>query len=259
MFMTTHPIEKVKENDLKVLYNSNNSIIQDDISKKDNANILNDKYKDNSNNDIANLDNVKDIFSKPSESVIIDTTIEDSNIRNKLKEDNEKRIYNEKRENISRVNDITKKAIEKAQKIKEEKEKKERAEKERKERAEREAKAKREALEKEKVLAEVKNNNKNIIDITKIKGKKIKVELTGFSDPETVAGIKPHDGTIAVPYEIPLGTKIYIPGYGVCTAEDRGSAIKIKKDGTYKIDIWKPTAEKAWDVGLVQSVAYVIG
>ena len=43
----------------------------------------------------------------------------------------------------------------------------------------------------------------------------------------TATGTVPHYGTVAVdPSVIPLGTKMYIPGYGIGTAEDTGGAIK---------------------------------
>jgi len=43
----------------------------------------------------------------------------------------------------------------------------------------------------------------------------------------TASGTLPHYGTIAVdPNLIPLGTKVYIPGYGIAVAEDTGGAIK---------------------------------
>lgn len=43
----------------------------------------------------------------------------------------------------------------------------------------------------------------------------------------TASGTVPHYGTIAVdPTVIPLGTKMYIPGYGIGTAEDTGGAIQ---------------------------------
>ncbi len=44
---------------------------------------------------------------------------------------------------------------------------------------------------------------------------------------KTATGTIPHYGTIAVdPRVIPLGTKMYIPGYGIGIAEDTGGAIK---------------------------------
>jgi len=43
----------------------------------------------------------------------------------------------------------------------------------------------------------------------------------------TATGTRAHFGTVAVdPKVIPLGTKMYIPGYGIGTAEDTGGAIK---------------------------------
>lgn len=42
----------------------------------------------------------------------------------------------------------------------------------------------------------------------------------------TASGIFPYRGAVSVPPSIPLGTKLYIPGYGYATALDRGGAIK---------------------------------
>ena len=248
MAVVLHQIEQPKQNDLKVLYNSNNSIIQNDISKKDD--VISDKYIKDDKKSVGDIENVEDVFSKPSESIIIDTSIDNANLSNKLENENKKRIVEEKDKNILRAEDIAKKAKEEA----------ERKEKKAKEEAERKKQEKLK-LESEKKQINIKEHDLikgKILDLKKIKGKKIKVELTGFCDPETASGVKPHNGTIAVPYEIDFGTRIYIPGYGVCVSEDRGGAIKLKKDGTYKIDIWRPTEKLANDVGLVQTEAYIL-
>jgi|SRR5690606_16109893 3D (Asp-Asp-Asp) domain-containing protein len=54
-------------------------------------------------------------------------------------------------------------------------------------------------------------------------------ETTGYTHTgnRTATGTWPKRGTLAVdPRVIPLGTKIYIPGYGVGVAEDTGGAVK---------------------------------
>jgi 3D (Asp-Asp-Asp) domain-containing protein len=60
--------------------------------------------------------------------------------------------------------------------------------------------------------------------------KTMDVQATGYTstgNAKTATGTTPHHGTIAVdPDVIPLGTKMYIPGYGVGVAEDTGGAIK---------------------------------
>ena len=51
---------------------------------------------------------------------------------------------------------------------------------------------------------------------------------------KTASGMKPQRGVIAVdPRVIPLGTKLYIPGYGNCIAGDTGGAIK-----GHKVDLF---------------------
>lgn len=57
----------------------------------------------------------------------------------------------------------------------------------------------------------------------------LKVSTTAYSytGSRTATGKKPKKGTIAVdPRVIPLGTRLYIPGYGYGVAEDTGGAIK---------------------------------
>lgn len=57
------------------------------------------------------------------------------------------------------------------------------------------------------------------------------VEATGYTHTgsRTATGTYPKRGTIAVdPDVIPLGTKLYIPGYGYGTAEDTGGAVNGK-------------------------------
>jgi 3D (Asp-Asp-Asp) domain-containing protein len=57
----------------------------------------------------------------------------------------------------------------------------------------------------------------------------MRVEATGYTatGSRTATGTYPHRGTVAVdPSVIPLGTKLYIPGYGYGVAEDTGGAIK---------------------------------
>ncbi|MBN2908433.1 G5 domain-containing protein [Polycladomyces sp. WAk] len=60
--------------------------------------------------------------------------------------------------------------------------------------------------------------------------KTMDVEATGYTssgNAKTATGTTPRRGTIAVdPDVIPLGTKMYIPGYGVGVAEDTGGAVK---------------------------------
>lgn len=58
--------------------------------------------------------------------------------------------------------------------------------------------------------------------------KKLTCEATAYTHTgnPTATGIMPYVGVIAVdPRYIPLGTKVYIPGYGLATAADTGGAI----------------------------------
>lgn len=71
-------------------------------------------------------------------------------------------------------------------------------------------------------------------------------------------------GIIAVPKDIPLGSKIYIPdlkGYkedGIFEAEDRGDAVIVKNDGTHIIDIWLKTHEEVKEFGRKKALVYLI-
>jgi 3D (Asp-Asp-Asp) domain-containing protein len=67
---------------------------------------------------------------------------------------------------------------------------------------------------------------KDDVDLTS--AKTLTVEATGYTHTgsRTATGTYPKRGTIAVdPSVIPLGTKMYIPGYGYGVAEDTGGAV----------------------------------
>ena len=73
----------------------------------------------------------------------------------------------------------------------------------------------------------------------KLKGKPKKIGVTA-------SGTKAKRGTIAAdPRLYPMGTHLYVPGYGAGTVEDVGGAIKGRH-----IDVWFPTHEEArrWGV-----------
>lgn len=81
--------------------------------------------------------------------------------------------------------------------------------------------------------------------------KKLTVTATGYTpyDPGcngvTATGTAAKRGVIAVdPSVIPLGTKVYIPGYGIGIAEDTGGAIKGNK-----IDLCYSTKSEAYSWG----------
>ncbi|MGG7131119.1 3D domain-containing protein [Clostridium perfringens] len=242
------------KNDLDVIYNNNNEIIQKDLSKG--RSFLDEKYV-NDDKTVTELLNPSLLMTKPSESFIIDKNIENNNIKEDLSSIDKIRKKQEKKFNEDRANEIAQKAMEEAKKAKEEAERKAKEEAERKAQEEIQRKAKekvnkREPISKDNVETDLK------VDKNVNYKKKIKVELTGYSDKMTASGAIPKIGTIASPPQVPFGTKIYIPGWGTFTTEDRGGAIKIKADGTYKIDIWRATEEEAENVGLVKAEAYIL-
>lgn len=101
----------------------------------------------------------------------------------------------------------------------------------------------------------------------------IKAELTAYCNCsicseawESQTAMQTHTkiGVIAVPKDIPLGSKIYIPELksykedGVFNAEDRGGAVVVKRDGTYIIDVWLPTHEQVEEFGRKRTTVYII-
>jgi 3D (Asp-Asp-Asp) domain-containing protein/peptidoglycan hydrolase CwlO-like protein len=81
------------------------------------------------------------------------------------------------------------------------------------------------------------------------------VRVTAYSLPGTTAsGLPVGPGIIAVdPTVIPLGTRVYVPGYGYAVAADTGSAVK----GNI-IDVWLPSlaAARAWGLKTVTITVY---
>lgn len=74
---------------------------------------------------------------------------------------------------------------------------------------------------------------------------------TGY---RTATGTWPSRGTVAVdPEVIPLGTKIWVEGYGEAVAEDTGGLVK----GNI-IDVYLPTEAECWQWGRQQVEVRVI-
>lgn len=74
------------------------------------------------------------------------------------------------------------------------------------------------------------------------KGTRMTVSSTGYClKGKTATGIETAWGVVAVdPAVIPLGTKMYVPGYGDGVAADTGAAVKGNT-----IDLWFPSCEQA--------------
>ena len=90
--------------------------------------------------------------------------------------------------------------------------------------------------------------------------KVLKVKATAYTPYDagctgmTASGTRAGVGTIAVdPRVIPLGTKVYIPGYGVATALDTGGAIKGNK-----IDVCYMTKGEAFKWGVKNLNIYIL-
>jgi 3D (Asp-Asp-Asp) domain-containing protein len=86
------------------------------------------------------------------------------------------------------------------------------------------------------------------MDITKLNVKKtFTVEATAYTytGNPTATGVYPREGLIAVdPRVIPLGTQVYVEGYGYAVAADTGGAIK----GNI-IDVFFPSLQRCLDWG----------
>ncbi|WP_026887095.1 3D domain-containing protein [Clostridium beijerinckii] len=130
-------------------------------------------------------------------------------------------------------------------------------------------------IEPAKEYAEASSNSVNTSTVKNQNqmGKPIKAELTAYSDDPRCSGkwksqtamqTQTRIGVIAAPSNIPLGSKMYIPelqGYksdGMFDVEDRGGAIKVKKDGTYVIDVWVPSYEEAKQFGRKTTTIYLL-
>jgi peptidoglycan DL-endopeptidase CwlO len=77
-------------------------------------------------------------------------------------------------------------------------------------------------------------------------GKQLTVVATAYSlHGGTASGLPTGPGVVAVdPTVIPLGTRMYIPGYGPGIAADTGTAIK-----GLRIDLWFPTLAQTYNWG----------
>lgn len=87
-------------------------------------------------------------------------------------------------------------------------------------------------------------------------GRKLTVKATAYALGGTTAtGIPTGPGVIAVdPNVIPLGTRLYVPGYGEGIAADTGGVVK----GNY-IDVWLPSRERALAWGIKQLTVTILG
>lgn len=71
----------------------------------------------------------------------------------------------------------------------------------------------------------------------------------------TASGTKVHEGTVAVdPDVIPLGTRLYIDGYGMAIAEDTGGAIEGNR-----LDIYMADKEDCLKWGVKTRKVYILG
>ncbi|HBV86603.1 MAG TPA: hypothetical protein DEF42_08100 [Desulfosporosinus sp.] len=86
------------------------------------------------------------------------------------------------------------------------------------------------------------------VDLTKLNiSKTLTVEATAYTytGNNTATGVKPREGLIAVdPRVIPMGSKVYVEGYGYAIAADTGGSIRGNR-----IDVFYSTLRKCIDWG----------
>ena len=80
-------------------------------------------------------------------------------------------------------------------------------------------------------------------------------KCNGVAGAQTASGTTPTEGrTIAVDSSvIPLGSRVYIEGYGVFIAEDTGGAIK-----NNKIDVFVSSHDRAYELGVQYANIYLL-
>ena len=86
--------------------------------------------------------------------------------------------------------------------------------------------------------------------------KSLSMQATGYTHTgnPTATGAMPRRGTVAVdPRVIPLGTQLYIPGYGRAVAQDTGGAVK----GNI-IDLFFETRQEAVQWGRRNVTVYIL-
>lgn len=121
---------------------------------------------------------------------------------------------------------------------------------------------------------ELLNKNKKVIPEDKIKTREIQVDnkinvtwevshycscsiCSGNWGTQTAMGTTTTRGVVAVPKEIPLGSKIYIDGLGTFRAEDRGGNIK-KVGSVYRVDVYVNSHQEAMRLGRYKATGYYI-
>lgn len=115
----------------------------------------------------------------------------------------------------------------------------------------------RDAPKKKVVMQNTKPVKKEAFDISQLNVKStFTVEATAYTytGNPTATGVYPREGLIAVdPRVIPLGTQVYVEGYGYAVAADTGGAIK----GNI-IDVFFPSLQRAIDWGRRPVKIYIL-
>lgn len=111
------------------------------------------------------------------------------------------------------------------------------------------------------ILADENKTNVDYLGGTPPKGisseKTLTLKATAYHEPEgslTKSGTLSRVGAVAVdPEVIPLGTRLYVEGYGYCVAEDTGGLIKGNR-----IDLYFDSEEECIDWGVRNVTVYIL-
>ncbi|EGO62420.1 3D domain-containing protein [Acetonema longum] len=100
---------------------------------------------------------------------------------------------------------------------------------------------------------EITDSYEQVMDLTAT-GYASGIENNGYSGDKTVTGTDVRKGIVAVdPQVIPMGTRVWVEGYGEAVAEDQGSAIKGDRIG-----LAFDSKEEALEYGMQKVKVYIL-
>lgn len=170
------------------------------------------------------------------EVATIQMKIEELQLKNKNLTNNNKNLENEIKKLEDLVNELIK--LEEERKAKEAEEARLAEEAKKAEQAKQAEEAKARSVSAQQPVSET-QGNKIQVNIVATFYSALGEENGGYAGINALGG-KLKQGSLAVPKDIPLGSKFYIEGYGNFVADDRGGAIKRIDSNTIKVDIFVP-------------------
>lgn len=174
---------------------------------------------------------VGEVIEIQEEVATIEENLQELQLQNVQLTNNNKNLENE----ISELEDLVDKAI---KLVEEEKKAREAEQAKRAEEAKKAQEAKARSMSAQAPVSES-QGNKQYVNIVATFYSALGEENGGYAGINALGG-KLKQGSLAVPKDIPLGSKFYIEGYGNFVADDRGGAIKRIDSKTIKVDIFVP-------------------